>query len=116
LPLFDKMSVIVDDTMLPVPKNTLAQDGIPILYYGDEIAEQNSFQFLESEAASRQAYFKKEGVEALGARDSRDVNRGSLSREGFEDAAAGKGSALANETFQATQNVIAARKYRVDPK
>lgn len=64
--------------------------GIPIIYYGDEIASQNNFYNAKRFARLREMREKnksnKNGTELLSYFDSRDINRGAIRAKNFFNA------------------------------
>jgi maltose alpha-D-glucosyltransferase / alpha-amylase len=88
----------------------MSQDGMPIIYYGDEAAAQNNPGFIDSEEAARTAYFQQAGITALGTRDTRDLGRGPVSTRLLDDAEAGRGNPLASGVFADLCELISARK------
>lgn len=64
--------------------------GIPIIYYGDEIASQNNFYNAKRFARLREMREKnksnKNGTELLSYFDSRDINRGAIRSKNFYNA------------------------------
>lgn len=64
--------------------------GIPIIYYGDEIASQNNFYNAKRFARLREMRQKnktsKNGTELLSYFDSRDINRGAIRDRNFYNA------------------------------
>ena len=64
--------------------------GIPIIYYGDEIASQNNFYNARRFARLREMREKnknsKNGTELLSYFDSRDINRGAIRAKNFYNA------------------------------
>ena len=91
----------------------MSEDGMPVIYYGDEIAAQNNAAFVVSEDAARKQYFQQAKIKVLGTKDARDLGRGPLSKDAFVAAAEGRASELSNETFTNLQAMIAARKQSV---
>ena len=64
--------------------------GIPIIYYGDEIASQNNFYNAKRFARLREMREKnknsKNSTELLSYFDSRDINRGAIRAKNFYNA------------------------------
>jgi maltose alpha-D-glucosyltransferase/alpha-amylase len=85
--------------------------GIPIIYYGDEIGELNNFDFAHEYAAQREATQKKNNphLDIISFYDSRDVNRGPVSRDKLY-AALKQPHTYSGAIFQSVRNLIAARK------
>lgn len=64
----------------------LTMPGIPIIYYGDEIGAQNNFENEKENAEHRKKTSILKKIKLLSYFDSRDINRGSLSKQAFYDA------------------------------
>jgi len=88
----------------------MSQDGMPVLYYGDEIAAGNNVTFVQAEARLRAEYFGKFGIAALSTFDTRDLGRGPIPRDAFESAAMHKGPLLASSTFDHLHTMIIVRR------
>ena len=65
----------------------LSMPGIPIIYYGDEIGAKNNFENAQKSADLRKKRQFKSKIKLLSCFDSRDINRGLLTRQAFYDAA-----------------------------
>ena len=61
----------------------LSLPGIPIIYYGDEIGAKNNYENAQKNAVTRKKLSK---VKLLSFFDSRDINRGLLTRGAFYNA------------------------------
>jgi maltose alpha-D-glucosyltransferase / alpha-amylase len=85
--------------------------GIPIIYYGDEIGELNDFEFAKEYAAQREATQKKNNpnLDIISFYDSRDVNRGPVSREKLYEAAS-QTETFSGRIFQSVKQLIESRK------
>lgn len=64
----------------------LSMPGIPIIYYGDEIGAKNNFDNAQKSADIRKKRQLKSKIKLLSCFDSRDINRGLLTRQAFYDA------------------------------
>ena len=82
--------------------------GIPIIYYGDEIASQNNFYNAKRFARIREMRQKdktaKNGTELLSYFDSRDINRGAIRSKYFYNAQQD------NKVYKRVKQLIKARK------
>jgi maltose alpha-D-glucosyltransferase / alpha-amylase len=87
----------------------MSQEGMPVIYFGDEIAARGSRAFMEAEEARRKAYFQSAKIDALSAQDARDVGRGPIPQDQLLQAASAEGS-VPGAIFRALQNLIARRK------
>ncbi len=88
--------------------------GIPIIYYGDEIGIQNNFANANKSAKLREAKQKKDKdvknkVKMLSYFDSRDINRGPITQQTFEDAVNHKGT-YNNRVYERVKQLIKVRK------
>lgn len=70
----------------------LSLPGIPIIYYGDEIGAQNNWEYAKASEKQREVMArdkaKEEGQEldVISFFDSRDINRGPITRDSFYNA------------------------------
>ena len=64
----------------------LSMPGIPIIYYGDEIAAQNNFAYADKYAKKREKQSKKNRIKLLTFFDSRDINRGDIEYKAFTNS------------------------------
>lgn len=89
----------------------LSLPGIPIIYYGDEIGEVNDFAFAKEYAVQREAVQRKNNpnLDIISFYDSRDVNRGPLTRAHMEQALQHPDSQQ-GDLFDAVQSLIHIRK------
>lgn len=82
--------------------------GIPIIYYGDEIASQNNFYNARRFARLREIKEKnktsKNGTELLSYFDSRDINRGAIRAKNFYNAQQD------NKVYKRVKQLIKVRK------
>lgn len=86
--------------------------GIPIIYYGDEIGIQNNFANANKSAKLRETKSKndvKNKVKMLSYFDSRDINRGPITKKTFDDAVKFKGS-FNNKVYERVKQLISVRK------
>ena len=87
----------------------LSMPGIPIIYYGDEIAAQNNFEYANKYAEKRKKQLKKNKIKLLSFFDSRDINRGNIRYQTFIDAMKQKNS-LGSNVRKKIKNMIRLRK------
>ena len=87
----------------------LSMPGIPIIYYGDEIGAKNNFANAKKSAELRKNNNRKKKFKLLSFFDSRDINRGSLTRQAFYDAAA-TSRTYSGKIFHKVQKMIELRK------
>ncbi len=87
----------------------LSMPGIPIIYYGDEIGAKNNFDNAKKSADLRKRKQAKSKVKLLSFFDSRDINRGSLTKQAFYDAAATT-KTYSGKIFHKVQRMIELRK------
>ena len=71
------------DRIIMAYSTLLSLPGIPIIYYGDEIAAQNNFSYAKKAAKKREQNQKKNKIKLLSFFDSRDINRGVLTYDAF---------------------------------
>lgn len=64
----------------------LSMPGIPIIYYGDEIGALNNFENAKKSEELRKKKSIKDRIKLLSFFDSRDINRGLLTKKVFYDA------------------------------
>src|SRR5262249_10542892 len=67
----------------------LSMPGVPIIYYGDEIAARNNQKYARQAALERETAQRKlnKDLQVLSFEDSRDINRGPVEKRRFEQAA-----------------------------
>ncbi len=78
----------------------LSQDGMPIIYYGDEVMARNNPDYADRAAAKRGGKY-----------DARDVNRGSVEAEAYAQAVSQPDSPE-GRVFAAIQRMVQLRKER----
>ena len=66
----------------------MSMPGIPIIYYGDEIGAQNNWKYAKASEAKREEMAKEKGADkdVISFFDSRDINRGPITKKSFYDA------------------------------
>ncbi len=89
----------------------LSLQGVPIIYYGDEIGVQNNFSNARKSALKREKKQKtaKNKVKMLSYFDSRDINRGPIEKKVFYSAKSSTNSFNA-KIYRKVKNLIRARK------
>lgn len=87
----------------------LSMPGIPIIYYGDEIAAQNNFDYAEEFAQKRKKQQIQNKIKLLTCFDSRDINRGSVKYKTFMDSLQNKNT-LASKVRHRIKTMIRVRK------
>ncbi len=87
----------------------LSMPGIPIIYYGDEIGAQNNFDNAKKSAELRKKKQAKSKIKLLSFFDSRDINRGLLTKDAFYDAASST-KTYSGKIFHKVQKMIELRK------
>ena len=87
----------------------LSMPGIPIIYYGDEIGATNNFDNAEKSAELRKKQQSKSKIKLLSFFDSRDINRGTLTKQAFYDAASTT-KTYSGKIFHKVQKMIELRK------
>lgn len=96
--------ILAYSTLLSLP-------GIPIIYYGDEIAAQNNYSYAKKEAQKREQNQKKNKIKLLSFFDSRDINRGYLTQDAFYSAMNGdKRTYFKSKIYSNIKHMIALRK------
>lgn len=89
----------------------LSLPGIPIIYYGDEIAAQNNFSYAKKAAKTREQNQKKNKIRLLSFFDSRDINRGVLDYNAFYSAMKNtRGTTLSSKVHSEVKHMIDLRK------
>ena len=83
--------------------------GIPIIYYGDEIGAKNNFDNAQKSANIRKKKSFKSKIKLLSFFDSRDINRGTLTKDVFYDAT-GTTKTYSGKIFHKVQKMIELRK------
>ncbi len=87
----------------------LSMPGIPIIYYGDEIGAKNNFDNAKKSAELRKKKQFKSKIKLLSFFDSRDINRGSLTKQAFYDATTTT-KTYSGKIFHKVQKMIELRK------
>jgi len=87
----------------------LSMPGIPIIYYGDEIGAKNNFENAKKSAELRKKKQAKSKIKLLSFFDSRDINRGLLTRQAFYDATKTT-KTYSGKIFHKVQKMIELRK------
>ena len=87
----------------------LSMPGIPIIYYGDEIGAKNNFDNAKKCAELRKRNNQRKKIKLLSFFDSRDINRGTLTRQAFYDAASTT-KTYSGKIFHKVQKMIELRK------
>lgn len=87
----------------------LSMPGIPIIYYGDEIGATNNFANAKKSADLRKKKQFKSKIKLLSFFDSRDINRGTLTKQAFYDAAS-TNKTYSGKIFHKVQKMIELRK------
>lgn len=87
----------------------LSMPGIPIIYYGDEIGAKNNFANAQKSANLRKKRQFKSKIKLLSFFDSRDINRGNLTKQEFYDAASTT-KTYSGKIFHKVQKMIQLRK------
>ncbi|MCE3236795.1 MAG: Trehalose synthase [Vampirovibrio sp.] len=83
--------------------------GMPLLYYGDEIGEPNSPQFMKQAAKEREAQAARSGAMAKSLQDARDTGRAPISRDRLMNAM-NQPDSPEGKLFHHTQRMITLRK------
>lgn len=87
----------------------LSMPGIPIIYYGDEIGAKNNFDNAKKSADLRKKKQFKSKIKLLSFFDSRDINRGTLTKQAFYDATTTT-KTYSGKIFHKVQKMIELRK------
>ena len=87
----------------------LSMPGIPIIYYGDEIGAKNNYDNAQKSANIRKKKSFKSKIKLLSFFDSRDINRGSLTKDVFYDATT-TSKTYSGKIFHNVQKMIELRK------
>jgi len=87
----------------------LSMPGIPIIYYGDEIGAKNNFDNAKKGAELRKKNQQKNKRKMLSFFDSRDINRGALTKTSFYDATKTT-KTYSGKIFHKVQKMIELRK------
>lgn len=89
----------------------LSMPGIPIIYYGDELGAQNNWEYAKSSEKMRETMAKEKGEEldVISFFDSRDINRGPITRDSFYNALNNKDT-FSGQIYTKTKNLIHQRK------
>lgn len=99
------------DRIIMAYSTLLSLPGIPIIYYGDEIAAQNNFSYAKKAAQKREQNQKRNKIKLLSAFDSRDINRGVLTYDAFYSAMTKpKGTNLSTKVRAEIKHMIELRK------
>ncbi len=84
----------------------LSLPGIPIIYYGDEIGSKNNYYNAQKNALTRKKLSK---VKLLSFFDSRDINRGLLTKDKFYSASR-ENRSYSGKIYHSVKNMINLRK------
>ncbi len=89
----------------------MSMRGIPIIYYGDEIGAQNNWRYAKESEAKREKMAKEKGTgkDIISFFDSRDINRGPITKEAFYSAEKDKNS-FSGQLYQKVKELIHLRK------
>ena len=89
----------------------LSLPGMPIIYYGDEIGALNNFEYAKKSAKEREEVQRAadKDIEVISFYDSRDINRGPITKEEFYEAIKSNDK-FKTEIFQTVKTMIKARK------
>ena len=99
------------DRIIMAYSTLLSLPGIPIIYYGDEIAAQNNFTYAKKAAKTRELNQKKNTIKILSFFDSRDINRGILTKDAFYSTIKNtRGTNLGTKVHSEIKHMIKLRK------
>lgn len=99
------------DRIIMAYSTLLSLPGIPIIYYGDEIAAQNNFSYAKKAAKNREQSQKKNKIKLLSFFDSRDINRGVLDYNAFYSVMKNThGTTLSSKVHSEVKHMIELRK------
>ena len=99
------------DRIIMAYSTLLSLPGIPIIYYGDEIAAQNNFSYAKKAAKNREQSQKKNKIKLLSFFDSRDINRGVLDYNAFYSVMKNtRGTTLSSKVHAEVKHMIELRK------
>ena len=87
----------------------LSMPGIPIIYYGDEIGAKNNYDNAQKSANIRKKKSFKSKIKLLSFFDSRDINRGALTKDVFYGATTTT-KTYSGKIFHQVQKMIELRK------
>jgi maltose alpha-D-glucosyltransferase/alpha-amylase len=89
----------------------MSMPGIPLIYYGDEIGAQNNWRYAKASEAKREAMAKEKGadLDVISFFDSRDINRGPITKETFYEAQKND-DIFSGKIYQKVRNLIHLRK------
>lgn len=89
----------------------LSLPGLPIIYYGDEIGALNNWDYANNFAKIREKTQKAKNpnIDVLSFFDSRDINRGPITQDQFDEAVSGKDK-FGNQVYTTVSDLIKIRK------
>lgn len=89
----------------------LSMPGIPIIYYGDELGAQNNWAYAKDSEKKREEMAKAKGEEldVVSFFDSRDINRGPITKQSFYNAMDNENT-FGGQIYAKTKNLVHLRK------
>lgn len=89
----------------------MSMPGIPLIYYGDEIGAQNNWRYAKASEAQRETMAEEKGadLDVKSFFDSRDINRGPITKEAFYKAQENPDT-FSGTIYQKVKNLIHLRK------